>query len=285
MKRCIVSPASFVCIVQSTRWPVSAPRIAVIAVSSSRISPTRITSASWRSAPRSASRLLGASTPTSRWVMIALPSRWMNSIGSSTVTMWQGRCSLTSPSRTALVVLLPEPVGPVTKIRPRFSFAQARTVSGRLSPSGVGASETTPEDERGRAALAVHGDAVALVVRVIGEVGVALALVLLALDLGLEELVLQEAGVLGPDRPDALERDQLALDPCMRHGGNLEMEIGATEANRLAQGRVQVERHALLFVLSGEGNLRALSRVENGPCTHLRGRPPGVSAAFGLRSG
>ena len=41
--------------VESTRWPVSAALSAMSIVSSSRISPTRITSGSWRSAARSAS--------------------------------------------------------------------------------------------------------------------------------------------------------------------------------------------------------------------------------------
>ena len=52
--RWIVSAASMVCMVQSTRWPVSAARSAVMAVSSSRTSPTMITSGSWRIAARSA---------------------------------------------------------------------------------------------------------------------------------------------------------------------------------------------------------------------------------------
>ena len=52
--RCTVSAASIVCIVQITRWPVSAARRAVIAVSSSRTSPIMITSGSWRIAARSA---------------------------------------------------------------------------------------------------------------------------------------------------------------------------------------------------------------------------------------
>ena len=46
--RLIVSVASTVWIVESTRWPVSAAERAVWTVSSSRISPTRITSGSWR---------------------------------------------------------------------------------------------------------------------------------------------------------------------------------------------------------------------------------------------
>ena len=55
MMRSIVLGALCVCSVASTRWPVSAAVSAVEIVSRSRISPTRITSGSWRSAPRSAS--------------------------------------------------------------------------------------------------------------------------------------------------------------------------------------------------------------------------------------
>ena len=54
MMRLIVSVASSVCSVENTRWPVSAACIAVSIVSMSRISPTRMTSGSWRSALRSA---------------------------------------------------------------------------------------------------------------------------------------------------------------------------------------------------------------------------------------
>ncbi len=48
MIRLTVSGASSVWTVESTRWPVSAADSAVRTVSSSRISPIRITSGSWR---------------------------------------------------------------------------------------------------------------------------------------------------------------------------------------------------------------------------------------------
>ena len=50
MMRSIVCGALCVCRVAKTRWPVSAAVSAVEIVSRSRISPTRITSGSWRSA-------------------------------------------------------------------------------------------------------------------------------------------------------------------------------------------------------------------------------------------
>ena len=55
--------ASLVCRVLSTRWPVSAAWMAFSAVSASRISPTMMTSGSWRrmwrSAPAKSSPTLG----------------------------------------------------------------------------------------------------------------------------------------------------------------------------------------------------------------------------------
>ena len=54
MMRLIVSVASSVCSVESTRWPVSAAVQRGLDGLESRISPTRMTSGSWRSAPRSA---------------------------------------------------------------------------------------------------------------------------------------------------------------------------------------------------------------------------------------
>ena len=70
-----------------TRWPVSAAESAVRTVSSSRISPIRITSGSWRRTRRIAWAKLAVSEPTSRWLMIESLSRWRYSIGSSIVTM------------------------------------------------------------------------------------------------------------------------------------------------------------------------------------------------------
>ena len=46
--------ASTVCSVDITKWPVSAAAMAAFTVSMSRISPTMITSGSWRMAPRMA---------------------------------------------------------------------------------------------------------------------------------------------------------------------------------------------------------------------------------------
>ena len=88
MIRLIVSVASRVCSVESTRWPVSAALSAVRTVSSSRISPTRITSGSWRRTRFIARPKLFVSEPTSRWLMIDRLSRCRYSIGSSSVITW-----------------------------------------------------------------------------------------------------------------------------------------------------------------------------------------------------
>ena len=47
-KRCSAAVASVACNDDNTRWPVSADCTAIRAVSTSRISPTRMTSGSWR---------------------------------------------------------------------------------------------------------------------------------------------------------------------------------------------------------------------------------------------
>ena len=53
IRRAAAIGASFVCIVESTRWPVRADSIAIWAVSRSRISPTINTSGSARTIERS----------------------------------------------------------------------------------------------------------------------------------------------------------------------------------------------------------------------------------------
>ena len=112
MMRSIVSAAPRVCSVAKTRCPVSAAVSAVEIVSRSRISPTRITSGSWRRPARSASANPSVSVPTSRWLTRQRRWLWRNSIGSSIVRMWPARLRLISSISAASVVDLPEPVGP-----------------------------------------------------------------------------------------------------------------------------------------------------------------------------
>ena len=124
MTRSMVCAALCVCSVAKTRWPVSAAVSATEMVSRSRSSPIRMTSGSCRSTCLSAFAKLCVSLPTSRWLTSAFLCWCMNSIGSSTVTMWSARVRLTRSISAARVVDLPEPVGPVTSTRPRGSFGE-----------------------------------------------------------------------------------------------------------------------------------------------------------------
>ena len=103
-----------------SRPPVSARRM----VSRSRISPTRMTSGSSRSARCAARwRTTACAAPTSRWLMRHFFASCTNSIGSSMVRMWPYSFSLMWLTIAASVVDLPDPVGPVTSTRPRGYFA------------------------------------------------------------------------------------------------------------------------------------------------------------------
>src|SRR5258708_1790968 len=131
----MVSTASSVCNVENTRCPVSAACSAVEIVSRSRMSPTRITSGSWRKLARSADANAGVSTSTSRWLTKPFLSRCRNSIGSSIVMMCSGRLELIRSSMAASVVDLPEPVTPVTSTMPRASSQMCSMTLGRYSSS------------------------------------------------------------------------------------------------------------------------------------------------------
>ena len=140
MMRRIVLCASGVCSVERSRCPVSAAFMPVSTVSASRISPMRITSGSWRSAARRPLRKLSVSTPISRCVMLLCRSRCRNSIGFSSVTMCLLRDELMWLIIAAIVLDLPEPVTPVTRIIPRSASVTRRITSGIFSFSKVGTS-------------------------------------------------------------------------------------------------------------------------------------------------
>ena len=88
--------------------------MAICAVSKSRISPIMITSGSWRRMARSALAKV-RSILALTWVWPTPASSY--SIGSSTVMMFWPRVSRRS-SAAYSVVVLPEPVGPVTRMMP-----------------------------------------------------------------------------------------------------------------------------------------------------------------------
>ncbi len=138
MMRVIVSAASSVCSVESTRWPVSAATSAVSIVSTSRISPTRMMSGSCRSALRRPLAYDGVSKPISRWLITPFWSVCRNSIGSSIVRMCTARSRLMRSTSAASVVLLPLPVAPVKTTSPRVSAESAATEAGRPSDSSEG---------------------------------------------------------------------------------------------------------------------------------------------------
>ena len=133
--RSMVLAAELVCRVPNTRWPVSAAVRARRMVSRSRISPTRITSGSSRSAERSASLKPWVCRWTSRWLTRHFLLRWTNSIGSSMVRICPCSDSFLWSIIAARVVDLPEPVGPVTSTTPRRVPATSLKIAGaRSSP-------------------------------------------------------------------------------------------------------------------------------------------------------
>ena len=114
INRVTVDGASSVCSVERTRCPVCAACIAIFAVSWSRISPTRMTSGSWRRIARSAlANVSFAFSLTWVWLM---PGIWY-SIGSSMVMMLV-RPDFIDVIAELSVVDLPLPVGPTTRIMP-----------------------------------------------------------------------------------------------------------------------------------------------------------------------
>ncbi len=128
MMRLMVCAAELVCRVAKVRWPVSAMRSAASIVSRSRISPISTTSGSWRSAERRAFEKLWVSACSSRWLTMHFLCACRYSTGSSMVTMCSWRSRLILSIMAARVVDLPEPVGPVTRIRPR-GFSQSRSMT------------------------------------------------------------------------------------------------------------------------------------------------------------
>ena len=108
-------------------------------VSRSRISPIMIRSGAWRSAVFRPICRLCVSRPTSRWFTTDFLLLKMNSIGSSIVRMWPAIVWLRCSSIDASVVLLPVPVAPTIRIRPRFSITSVLRIDGtlRLSSDGI----------------------------------------------------------------------------------------------------------------------------------------------------
>ena len=86
--RAIVDGQSFVCSVVKTRWPVSAARTEICAVSRSRVSPTRITSGSWRRKERSTIANVRP-MPSLTWTWLT-PLRLYSTGSSAVMMLWSG---------------------------------------------------------------------------------------------------------------------------------------------------------------------------------------------------
>ena len=151
MIRSIDCAALFVWRVEKTRWPVSAAVMTVWIVCQSRISPTMMTSGSWRIMFLSASWKPGVSVPTSRCETAALPSAKRYSIGSSIVTMCTGRFSMIERMIAASVVDLPEPVGSGDEDEARRDVRERLQDFGQAELRDLGDLEgDPPEDGRER---------------------------------------------------------------------------------------------------------------------------------------
>ena len=226
MIRSIVCAVSWVCRVANTRWPVSAAVSAVEIVSRSRISPTRITSGSWRRAALRPSEKLCASLPISRWFTTQFWWRCRNSIGSSIVRMCSCRFLLISSIIAASDVDLPEPVGPVTSTKPRGFFMMSWITGGRPSWSTDLISDGIRRNARAdRGALHVGVDPEAPEPgHRVGEVDLPLLLEPLALVVR-KDRVDDVAGVLGRERRVALERTQLAAHADHRRRADGQVEV------------------------------------------------------------
>ena len=124
-RRRIVLGASLVCSVVSTRWPVSEAWMAICAVSRSRISPTRMMSGSCRRKLRSS---LAKVSSCSMLTWHCTRPCTSYSTGSSAVRILTVM-SLSSLSAAYSVVVLPEPVGPVTMQMPLGLLVIWRTSS------------------------------------------------------------------------------------------------------------------------------------------------------------
>ena len=143
--------ASFVCSVLNTMCPVSDACTAISAVSGSRISPTRITSGSCRKIARKQwAKVFPIEASIGTWMMPFMSY----SIGSSVVISLSS-ILFKSLSAEYNVVVLPEPVGPVTSTIPfglSITSRKAANVCG-VMPTASKSSFTT---ERSNTRITTH---------------------------------------------------------------------------------------------------------------------------------
>ena len=182
---------------------------------------------------------------TSRWEMMLFLSLYRNSIGSSMVTMFDEVCSLIWSIMEARVVDLPEPVVPVTRIRPRLRRERSRMTSGRPSCSKAGTMPTMARMARaGVPALLerVHAET-ADVADADGEVEFVL-FVETGLLVPVHQVQDELFHLLGSD-PLVLETVQLAVDAESRLAADAQMQIRrVAEHHLLEEGlNVHISRH------------------------------------------
>ena len=152
----MLSGALLVCRVEYTKWPVSDPWIATLAVSSSRISPNMMMSGSARKNVRIAAAKF---QPIFGFICTWRRPAWVISIGSSAVQILRpGR--LTWCSTECSVVVLPDPVGPHTRNMPCgravIWIRLARLAGLRLSrSSGIGLPAANTRNTTSSSPLAV----------------------------------------------------------------------------------------------------------------------------------
>ena len=131
--RLMVWPASMVCSVLSTRWPVSAALRAISTVSRSRISPTRMTLGAWRRAARRplAKRVeIRAQLALVEGGLLLRVDEFDRILEGDDVN-GLGLVDLVRGARPAWWICR-EPVAPVTSTRPVFSLATVVEDGGQL---------------------------------------------------------------------------------------------------------------------------------------------------------
>ena len=142
IKRIALVIASLVCNVDSTRWPVKAALNPISTVSWSRISPTIIMSGSCLRAVR---KILAKLSPILLFICTWLIRPIRYSTGSSTVIILLS-CWFNSLNAPYSVVVLPEPVGPVTKTMPCGRFIMLRTRFNMCTGMPVSSNDNNPAD-------------------------------------------------------------------------------------------------------------------------------------------
>ncbi len=178
--------------------------------------------------------------------MTAILSSYTNSMGSSSVTMCAGTLPLMWSMMAASVVVLPEPVGPVTRKSPCFLSDSSLSTSGRPSSSSVGtlagmSRKATPGTPIWKNALprnrATPGDRE-------GEVQIPLGVQLGAL-VFVDHAVDQPTHILGPHRRLCGHGHQVATHAHHGRPSDLQMQIAAA---LLVQDLQELgHRHDLVF--------------------------------------